>query len=185
MKTVFKIIAASLSLILVLGAFFACELPSEGPIELHYDGDYSASFYYPASITTYTYAVRLTASMLDPHEGKSITGLKFYIRNPPMSLIMQVYGNGNTYSPGSSITSTTISLPELATNSWNQFDFTNPVTIPASGDLWIALYAAVDAGVQVFGTDAGPTYSNGDFVYSTSWGHLQLDRNLNLRAIVE
>ena len=183
--TLFKGILFAFTVVLSVFAL-SCDPPvPPGANEIHYDGPFYSSFYFPAA-TQYIGAVRLTSTLLGPFTGRSIQKVKFYLKEKPSTLAVQVYDEGTATTPGASVLNQPVDVNALSENAWNEVSLsTNPVI--GSDDIWIGLSVVVPATTTAsLGRDAGPAYADGRFVYvGGSWTTLSLDGNLNIRAVAD
>jgi len=163
--------------------------PSKSPGDtLHYDGDnYDAIGL--TSGGTYQAAVRFTPDELAGYNNWVLNEVIFFhYESGTHSGRVIIYGPGTASSPGSIITEESYSVTGQA---WVSVTLTNPVSIDASQDIWIAVEVTHQAGEYPIGVDAGPAVAGkGDFVSTdgTSWSELSdygLNYNWNIRAIVE
>jgi hypothetical protein len=185
-----KFVIAFAAAIALVFAFLGCDLQDEqagndGPSEIHYDSDNSGSFYYPAN-TAYEGAIRLSAVKLSPYKGAYIQKVKFYLVNKPETLYVKAYNTGSASGPGTLLCSSFVPSSQLTPNSWNeaQLQFSPLV---GTTDIWLGVAITTsDPMKPIIGTDKGPAYTDGDFVYvNSTWTHLGLDTNLNIRGITD
>ncbi|MCL2063505.1 MAG: carboxypeptidase regulatory-like domain-containing protein [Candidatus Cloacimonetes bacterium] len=127
--------------------------------------------------------------------GQQITEVSFIPRNITAiaSTTIQIYSGGSGFplNPGTMIHSQPGPTP-LIDNQWNNVVLSTPITIPQSGELWIAVQYIVTASTPM-GCDAGPHIEGfGNVVHHPSWGWTTLYQqganftyNWSLRAKVE
>lgn len=156
-------------------------------VTLHHDGDqFSSPQLVPA---TYEAAARFTAADLNGLQDGDLTRVRFYINSIPTTCMVKVYGDSGGDMPGALLYSADVTA-SLKANDWNSHTLANPVPIP-NGDLWIAIEFTHPGFLQTIGCDAGPTETNGDWLYSSADGNwtpfgtrLAISINWNIRGIV-
>ena len=158
-----------------------------GEDTIHYDGENSgaAGLVYGG---TYEGAIRLTPEELGPYDGWSLISVLFYHWESGMhSGQLKIYGAGTSSEPGALLTSE----PYIVTGqTWLRTEFTEPVTIDATQDIWTSVEITHTPGQYPIGFDEGPAVQGkGDFVYDNDngWAELYLlglNYNWNIRAIV-
>jgi len=98
--------------------------------------------------------------------GKTLTEVAFITNSTAISYSVYVYTGGSfsggVYDPGTLATSQAVPASAIETYDWTYVTLTNPVTIPASGELWIGYGGVVNTtGFIAGGDDNTATTLNG------------------------
>ncbi len=109
-------------------------------------------------------AVRFPASTLAEHVGKKLTEMQVFVGSVPQAIIIKVYTQGNSSTPGQQIYQGSVAGTSTA-GQWNNYKITPAIEITGE-DLWLGVYVEHAVQQQSIGCDAGPRKTNGDWLFS-------------------
>ncbi|HHN48640.1 MAG TPA: T9SS type A sorting domain-containing protein [Bacteroidales bacterium] len=157
--------------------------PQPEQVTLNYDGP-NATGIGLNSPAEWELAARFTNDLTVPHAGMELTQVEVYIYHVDnCSFKLRVYGEGTSFAPGDLL----VDQPfNPVVPGWMTINLTTPVLITGE-DLWVGYWIDQTLeGIFPAGADAGPAHPNGDFIkIGAGWGHNSLDRNWNVRGILE
>ena len=135
----------------------------------------------------FEFGTRMTPTELAPYAGYDLISVIWYhYDGSSPDGYAKIYDNGTATEPGAMLTQEPYSG---STTGWQRIDFSSPVSITGTGDLWLTIELNHPAGGFPAGVDAGPAVDGkGDWAYENgSWFELQdvgFDRNCQVIAIV-
>lgn|GEM_PF-6884130 len=154
-------------------------------LTLHYDNGFSGNSSFMANKEQYEIGIRLIPIILKPYKEYKITKVKVYIKEKPVSLVLNIYKKKNNFQPGDLILSQRIGY--VRDNSWNEILLDKYISLKENDEIWIGFNTKVDKNcINVFGFDYGPSYINGALCRINGvWKPLNTEGNLNIRAIIQ
>ncbi|MFT5747510.1 MAG: hypothetical protein ACI920_002897, partial [Saprospiraceae bacterium] len=99
-----------------------------------------------------------------------LTEVRFYVKSPPNSLRVRVYGPGMNEAPGDILYQSNALTALVESESWYTHTLTQPVTITGD-ELWLAVSFSHNNNLRSIGCDSGPAVANGDFIFDESFNN--------------
>jgi hypothetical protein len=155
-------------LLAFVAVFVACDKDddaSENVQLLSYDGSNANAPDLPAG--NYVFGVRFPPNETEVFQDSLLTEVRFYVKNPPNSLRVRVYGPGMNEAPGDLLYESNALTALVETESWYTHTLTEPVTITGE-ELWLGVSFSHTSNLRSIGCDSGPAVANGDFIFDES-----------------
>ncbi|MFW5627846.1 MAG: choice-of-anchor D domain-containing protein, partial [Candidatus Cloacimonadaceae bacterium] len=140
-------------------------------------------------VVVFDVAHRYDANDLAPYQGMALTKMSFVPNQVDCIYTAKVWTGTSAAAPSTLIHSQV--LPPPVMNEWNEVIFTNPIPIPATGELWFGYECDTQTGHPA-GVDAGPPvagkgnmmYFNNDWIQLTQAG-ATLTYNWSIQGFVD
>lgn len=152
-----------------LAVFAACDKDdnNDNALLLSYDSANANAPDLPAG--NYIFGVRFPANETEEFIDSMLTEIRFYVKNPPNSLRVQVAGPGMNEAPGNVIYTSNALTALVESESWYTHKLTTPVAITGE-ELWLLVSFSHSGNLRSIGCDSGPAVANGDFIFDESMG---------------
>jgi hypothetical protein len=140
------------------------------------------------SAATFDVAHRFDANDLAPYQGNAITRVSFVPNEANCVYTVKLWAGTSAAAPSTMIHSQVVSSPVIG--AWNEVLLTSPVTIPATGELWVGFESNTQEGYPA-GCDNGPAVNGkGNMINMGGWDTLidvapTLNYNWSIMAYVD
>jgi len=123
------------------------------------------------SANVFDVAHRFDATDLIPHQGKTITQVKFVPEYENCIYTVKVWTGGSPTNAGTLVSSQVVS--PFTMSAWNLAVLNTPVPIPATGEVWVGFEVNTQGGYPA-GCDSGPQIAGkGNMIYfQGAWAEL-------------
>ena len=130
-------------------------------------------------------AHRFAATDLVPHQGGTVTQVKFVPAHEACVYTIKVWTGGNATNAGTLVSSQVV--PNFVVDEWNLVVLNTPVPVPATGELWVGFECNTQGGYPA-GCDSGPQIEGkGNMMYyEGAWATLtQLAPTLTYNWLIQ